>query len=78
MKAAPPGTYDGMTAVFTAGAQDPTYIQAAEDVSSEAQAVGMSVTYYEVPGAGHTGDALPDGLQEGFTVMYPVLGLSAK
>lgn len=78
MKAAPPGTYDGMTAVFTAGAQDPTYIQAAKDVSSEAQAVGMSVTYYEVPGAGHTGDALPDGLQEGFTVMYPVLGLSAK
>lgn len=78
MKAAPAGTYDGMTAVFTAGSQDPTYIQAAKDVSSEAQAVGMTVTYYEVPGAGHVGDALTGGLQEGFTVMYPVLGLSAK
>ena len=78
MQAAPAGTYDGMTAVFTAGAQDPTYIQAAEDVSGEAQAVGMTVTSYEVPGAGHVGDALTGGLQEGFTVMYPVLGLSAK
>ncbi|MFB7892491.1 alpha/beta hydrolase [Microbacterium sp. NPDC056044] len=78
MKAAPSGTYDGMTAVFTAGSEDPTYIQAAKDVSSEAQAVGMTVTYYEVPGAGHVGDALTGGLQEGFTVMYPVLGLSAK
>ena len=78
MQAAPAGTYDGMTAVFTAGAQDPTYIQAAKDVSGEAQAVGMTVTYYEVPGAGHVGDALTGGLQEGFTVMYPVLGLSAK
>lgn len=78
MKAAPSGTYDGMTAVFTAGSQDPTYIQAAKDVSSEAQAVGMTITYYEVPGAGHVGDALTGGLQEGFTVMYPVLGLSAK
>jgi hypothetical protein len=67
-----------MTAVFTAGSQDPTYIQAAKDVSSEAQAVGMTITYYEVPGAGHVGDALTGGLQEGFTVMYPVLGLSAK
>ncbi|HKP07657.1 MAG TPA: alpha/beta fold hydrolase [Microbacterium sp.] len=78
MKAAPSGTYDGMTAVFTAGSEDPTYIQAATDVSAEAQAVGMTVTYYEVPGAGHVGEALTGGLQEGFTVMYPVLGLSAK
>lgn len=76
MKAATPGTYDGITAVFTAGSEDPTYIQAAKDVSAEAQSVGMTVTYYEVPGAGHVGDALTDGLQEGFTVLYPVLGLS--
>lgn len=77
MKAAAPGTYDGVTAVFTAGSEDPTYIQAAKDVSAEAQAVGMTVTYYEVPGAGHVGDALSGGLTEGFSVLYPVLGLSA-
>jgi dienelactone hydrolase len=78
MQAAAPGTYDGMTAVFTAGSEDPTYIQAATDVSTAAQSVGMTVTLYEVPGAGHVGDALTGGLQEGFTVMYPVLGLSAN
>lgn len=77
MKAAAPGAYDGVTAVFTAGSEDPTYVAAAKDVSAEAQAVGMSITYYEVPGAGHVGDALTGGLTEGFTVLYPVLGLSA-
>ena len=77
MKAAAPGAYDGVTAVFTAGSEDPTYIAAAKDVSAEAQAVGMAITYYEVPGAGHVGDALTGGLTEGFTVLYPVLGLSA-
>ena len=47
-------------------------------MSTAAQSVGMTVTLYEVPGAGHVGDALTGGLQEGFTVMYPVLGLSAN
>ena len=34
-----------------------------------ARAAGMTVTRYDVPGAGHTGDALKDGLAEGFTVL---------
>lgn len=77
MAAAAPGTYAGMTAIFTAGAQDPAYISAADTVAAQARAVGITVVRYDVPGAGHVGDALTGGLAEGFTVLYPVLGLSA-
>jgi enterochelin esterase-like enzyme len=75
--AAGAGQYDGVTAVFTAGEEDPDYLAAAAAVSAEAVAAGMSVTVYTVPGAGHLVDALNGGLQEGFTILYPVLGLSA-
>lgn len=77
MKAAPPGAYEGMTAVFTAGALDPDYSASADMLAAEAKAVGMTVTRYEVPGQGHTGDIVELSLTEGFTVLYPVLGLSA-
>lgn len=77
MAAAPAGTYKGMTAVFTAGAEDVGYKAFADEVGGEARKVGMTVARYDVPGAGHTGDALKGGLAEGFTVLYPVLGLSA-
>lgn len=76
MKAAKPGSYDGVTVVFTVGGADPDFIPAAKAVSAEAQAAGMKTTYYEVPGAGHVVDGLNGGLTEGFTVLYPVLGLS--
>lgn len=77
MKAAPAGAYRGMTAVFTAGALDPEYSQNADAVAAVAKVVGMDVTRYEVPGEGHTGDIVELSLTEGFTVLYPVLGLSA-
>lgn len=76
LAAAPAGTYAGMTAVFTAGADDPTYRAHADAVAAAAQTAGMTVTRYDIPGAGHTGDALKLGIVEGFTVLYPVLGLS--
>lgn len=75
--AANPGAYAGVTAVFTAGGEDPEYKAAAQTVSDAAAAAGMTVTNYVVPGAGHVGEALPLGLKKGFTVLYPVLGLSA-
>ena len=50
---------------------------AADSVAAAARAAGMTVTRYDVPGAGHTGVALKDGLAEGFTVLFPVLGLAA-
>jgi enterochelin esterase-like enzyme len=71
------GQYEGVTAVFTVGENDPGFIPAAAAVSNAAIAAGMSVTVYTVPGAGHVVDALNGGLQEGFSVLYPVLGLSA-
>ena len=75
--AANTGAYTGVTAVFTAGGNDPEYLAAAATVADAAITAGMSVTLYTVPGAGHVVDALNGGLQEGFTVLYPVLGLSA-
>lgn len=78
MAKAPKGTYDGMTGVFTAGSEDPGFSAASVTVANAAKAAGMTVTQYEIPGAGHTGDALPKGLEEGFTVLYPVLGLSSR
>lgn len=76
MAAAPAGTYAGMTAVFTAGAADAPYIAHADTVAAAARKAGMAVTRYDIPGVGHTGDALKLGIVEGFTVLYPVLGLS--
>ncbi|MEV7660212.1 alpha/beta hydrolase-fold protein [Paenarthrobacter sp. NPDC089316] len=64
------------TAVFTAGSDDATYVAAAKTVSAAAQAAGMAVTYYEVPNGGHVGLALKAGLDKGFEVLYPRLGLS--
>ena len=75
--AANTGRYEGVTAVFTAGGNDPEYVQNAQDVSNAAQAAGMTVVNFVVPGAGHVVDALNGGLQEGFEVLYPVLELSA-
>lgn len=76
LAAAPAGTYAGMTAVFTAGSADPAYMAHADTVAEAARKAGMAVTRYDIPGVGHTGDALKLGLVEGFTVLYPVLGLS--
>jgi enterochelin esterase-like enzyme len=75
--AANAGQYDGVTGVFTAGGNDPEYLQNAQEVSDAAAAAGMTVVNFVVPGAGHVVDALNGGLQEGFSVLYPVLGLSA-
>ncbi|PPF40366.1 esterase family protein [Pseudoclavibacter sp. AY1H1] len=76
MKAAPAGSYSGMTAIFTAGSEDPTFAAAATAVSQAAEAVGIATTLFLVQGADHGGDAVSGGLTEGFDVLYPVLGLS--
>ena len=64
------------TAIFTAGSNDHAYVQAAEIVSAAAEKSGMATTYYEVPNAGHLEDALLGGLEKGFEILYPRLGLS--
>ncbi|KRC52187.1 hypothetical protein ASE16_03845 [Leifsonia sp. Root227] len=65
------------TAVFTVGSDDAMYRPVALRVAAAARQVGMNVDYHEVPNGGHVQKALTGGLQEGFRVLYPVLGLSA-
>lgn len=68
--------YDDSVAIFTVGEHDPAYLPAAERNAEAAHEAGMSVTLFIVPGAGHVVDALLGGLDEGFAVLYPRLGLS--
>ncbi|GAB3295666.1 alpha/beta hydrolase [Pseudoclavibacter terrae] len=75
-QAAPAGTYAGMTAIFTAGSEDPDFVSMATTVSNATQALGINTTLFIVQGADHGGDAVSGGLTEGFNVLYPVLGLS--
>ncbi|WP_427016912.1 alpha/beta hydrolase [Pseudarthrobacter sp. P1] len=70
-------TFD-TTAVFTAGDQDTVYARAAAEVAAAAKAAGMATTLSLVPGAGHGGEALTEGLHDGFGVLYPRLGLSPR
>jgi poly(3-hydroxybutyrate) depolymerase len=72
-----PGAYTKTTAVFTAGESDPGFRPGAERDANAARAAGMNTTYYVVPHAGHLADALAPGIDKGFEVLYPVLGLSA-
>ncbi|MCS4276787.1 enterochelin esterase-like enzyme [Mycetocola sp. BIGb0189] len=71
-------TYPETTAIFTAGANDPLYTEESRKVEAGAKAAGMKSTLVSVPGAGHGADALLGGLEAGFNVLYPVLGLQAK
>lgn len=75
--AAHPGAYHDVTAIFTAGGNDPAYITQAQQAAAAAKAAGMNTTMYVVPGAGHVIDAIVGGLAKGFQLLYPRLGLSA-
>lgn len=78
MARAPAGTYAGMTAIYTAGANDPVFVAAAKVVSTAAAKAGMAVTLFLVPDGDHGGVAVSGGLTKGFEVLYPILGLSAS
>lgn len=69
-------SYPDTTAIFTASTDDPVYLEAARRLSATAAAAGMTVTNYEVPNGGHVIGALNGGLEKGFEVLYPRLGLS--
>ncbi len=68
--------YPDTTAIFTVGENDPAYIPGAQRLAAAATDAGMQTTLYIVPGAGHVVDALMGGLEKGFEVLYPRLGLS--
>ena len=68
--------YTDTTAIFTVGSNDSIYRPEALAVNVAAKAAGWTTTYFEVPNGGHVLKALNGGLVEGYTVLYPRLGLS--
>lgn len=75
MKAKAP--YPDSVAVYTAGENDPTYTASAQTLADAAAAAGIRATFFSVPGADHGVSALTGGLDHGFDVLYPRLGLQA-
>lgn len=68
--------YPDTVGIFTVGSNDPRYIVQAKTVTAATHAAGWTTTYFEVPNGGHVLGALNGGLQEGYRVLYPRLGLS--
>ncbi len=70
------GHYPDTVGIFTVGSNDYTYRQEAMTVNAAAQAAGWKTTYYEIYNGGHVSGALNGGLTEGYSILYPRLGLS--
>ena len=69
--------YADTVAIFTAGANDATYAPGAQRLADAALAAGMQSTFSLVPDADHGVSGLLGGLDTGFGVLYPRLGLAA-
>ena len=69
--------YPDTTAIFTAGENDPGFAPGAERLAAAAQAASMTTTFFLVPDADHGVSGLNGGLENGFGVLYPRLGLAA-
>lgn len=69
--------YSDTVGIFTVGSNDRIYRTQAIAVAAAAKAAGWETTYFEVPNGGHVVKALMGGLAEGYTVLFPRLGLSA-
>ncbi len=71
------GDYPDTVAVFTMGQYDEEFRPGYERLWPVAKAAGMRVTHKLIIGAGHGLEALDGGLDEGFRVLCPRLGLDA-
>ena len=69
--------YPDTTAIFTAGEDDSGYAPGTERLADAAASAGMVTTFFLVPDADHGVSGLDGGLEKGFEVLYPRLGLSA-
>lgn len=69
--------YADSVAVFTVGEEDTTFGPGTKRLADAAAAAGMQATFFEVSGAAHDADALTGGLDEGFRILSPRLGLAA-
>lgn len=70
------GHYPDTDAIFTVGSNDGIYRPEAIAVAAAARAAHWTTTFFEVPNGGHVLRALNGGLQEGYTILFPRLGLS--
>ncbi len=68
--------YPDTVGIFTVGSNDSMYRAEAKAVDAAATAAGWKTTYFEIPNGGHVLGALNGGLQEGYKILYPRLGLS--
>jgi poly(3-hydroxybutyrate) depolymerase len=71
------GKYPDTVAIFTVGSNDYAYRKVAMKMSAAATTAGWKATYFEVLNGGHVLGALNGGLAEGYSILYPRLGLSA-
>lgn len=69
--------YPDTTAVFTVGENDRAFAPGTERLADAAATAGMVTTFFVVAGADHDAEALNGGLEKGFEVLYPRLGLAA-
>ena len=69
--------YPDTTAIFTAGANDGAFAPGTQRLADAATAAGMATTFFLVPDADHGVSGLNGGLEKGFEVLYPRLGLAA-
>lgn len=66
-------TYDEpMRGIFVAGATDPHFRQQVEDTATAAENAGWTVTYWAVPGEGHSGPTLTKGLATAYNQLIPL------
>lgn len=70
------GRFADTTAIFTVSTDDPVFRPGVKRVAAAAGTAGMTVTYLELRGVGHLVGALNAGLDQGFAVLYPRLGLA--
>jgi poly(3-hydroxybutyrate) depolymerase len=68
--------YPDTIAIFTVGADDAGFGPSAQVLADAAQQAGMQTTFFSIPGADHGVSGLTGGLEKGFEVLYPRLGLS--
>jgi enterochelin esterase-like enzyme len=68
-------TYPNSFAVFTVGSDDSFYRAQAQSIQESAKAVGWVTAYAEIPGGGHRAAAINGGMVDGFSALYPRLGL---
>lgn len=68
--------YADSTAIFAVGEDDHAFAPGTERLAEAAKAAGMATTYVEVPDGDHGASTLTAGLEDGFEVLYPRLGLA--